>query len=123
MRMSSCFFSSRLKMRTACTFVVSRRRNTALPKEPVPPVIITLELSNKGPAGSGCTVRVHRFDECRPGRRDIAGGGAEPGGIERSVDSDRVVGLDLDLLGVDRGDEAQQIELRDRLRRNVVHGT
>src|SRR5690349_12410738 len=37
--MSSCFFSSRLKMRISFTSVSRKRRRTALPKEPVPPVI------------------------------------------------------------------------------------
>ena len=37
--MSSCFFSSRLKMRISLMSESRKRRNTALPKEPVPPVI------------------------------------------------------------------------------------
>src|SRR5258708_2775606 len=120
MRMSSCFFSSRLKMRTARISVVRRRRNTALPKEPVPPVIMTVLLSNKGPARRGFPVVMHRGDECRPGGRDVAGGGAEPGGIERSVDLDHIVRLNLNLLPIDLGDDTQQVELRDRIGGHVI---
>src|SRR6266849_5217727 len=110
MRMSCCFFSSRLKTRTARMPVVRRRRNTAFPKEPVPPVIMTVQLSNKGVARSGRTVSVHRGDELRPGGRNVAGSGAEPGRIERSVDPDRIVRNDLDPLAVDLGDDSQQVE-------------
>src|SRR5271157_2982954 len=38
-RISSCFFSSRLKMRISPMSVWRKRRKTALPKLPVPPVI------------------------------------------------------------------------------------
>src|SRR2546426_36679 len=120
MRMSSCFFSSRLKTRTARISVVSRCRNTTFPKEPVPPVIMTVQLSNKGAARSGWTAGVHRGDELRPGGRNVAGSGAEPGRIERSVDPDRIVRTDLDLLAVDLGDDSQQVELRDRVGRHVI---
>ena len=37
--MSSCFFSSRLKMRISRRSEARKRRRTALPNEPVPPVI------------------------------------------------------------------------------------
>src|SRR5690554_7252215 len=37
--MSSCFFSSRLKIRISSMSVPRKRLRTALPKEPVPPVI------------------------------------------------------------------------------------
>src|SRR6185295_6203362 len=46
--MSSCFFSSRLKMRISRTSEERKRRVTALPKEPVPPVIKSV-LSVNGP--------------------------------------------------------------------------
>src|SRR6267378_1696910 len=110
MRMSSCFFSSRLKMRTARAPVARRRRNSVFPKEPVPPVIMMVLLSNKGLARNGWTVGVHRGYELRPSSRGVAGGGAEPGGIERSVDSDRIVWHDLNLLPVDLGDDPQQVK-------------
>src|SRR6266576_3453054 len=118
--MSSCFFSSRLKMRTARTSVVSRRRNTALPKEPVPPVIITVRLSSNCAAQSGGTVRVHLRDQVRPGGRDVARGSAKPAGVERSVDPDRIVGHDVNLLTVDPRDDTQKVKLRDRLGRHVI---
>ena len=47
-RMSSCFFSSRLKMRISRICVFRNRRSTALPKEPVPPVTRRTRLSNMG---------------------------------------------------------------------------
>src|SRR5690606_107149 len=37
--MSSCFFSSRLRMRISPTPWLRKRRRTALPNEPVPPVM------------------------------------------------------------------------------------
>src|SRR5687768_6996604 len=37
--MSSCFFSSRLRMRISRTGDFAKRRSTAFPNEPVPPVI------------------------------------------------------------------------------------
>ncbi len=37
--MSSCFFSSRLKMRISAKSEVRKRDSTALPNEPVPPVM------------------------------------------------------------------------------------
>ena len=41
-RISSCFSSSRLKMRICPTFIRRSRSSTARPKEPVPPVIRTV---------------------------------------------------------------------------------
>ena len=46
MRMSCCFFSSRLKMRISATSLRSMRRTTALPNVPVPPVIRRVQPSN-----------------------------------------------------------------------------
>lgn len=40
--MSSCFFSSREKMRISAMSVLRKRLRTALPKLPVPPVIISV---------------------------------------------------------------------------------
>src|SRR5260370_27866950 len=103
--MSGCFLASGLKTRTARIPVVRRCRNTAFPKEPVPPVIMIVQLSNKGPDRRGWTTGVHRGDERRPGGRNVAGSHAEPGRIERSVDPDRIIRNDLDLLGVGLGDD------------------
>src|SRR3546814_14968374 len=41
--MSSCFFSSRLKMRISVISVAKKRFSTAFPKEPVPPVIKSVD--------------------------------------------------------------------------------
>src|SRR5713226_302135 len=47
MRISSCFFSSRLKMRILRTSVDKKRLRTVFPKDPVPPVIINTLSLNK----------------------------------------------------------------------------
>src|SRR5216683_5491332 len=96
-------------------FFSSRRRHTRSDRDWSSDVC-----SSDLPVRSGWTVGVHRGDECRPGGRDVTGGGAEPGGIERSVDADRIVGLDLNLLAVDLGDDTQEFELRDRVGRYVI---
>ena len=49
-RMSSCFFSSRLKMRISGCRCLRKRPTTALPNEPVPPVIssvLSLNISHQ----------------------------------------------------------------------------
>ena len=58
-----CFFSSRLKMRISRKSESRKRRSTALPKEPVPPVIKSTLLSNMYPP---------RF-VVLPARRDTVG--------------------------------------------------
>src|SRR3989442_797171 len=110
MRMSSCFFSSRLKIRTARIPVMRRRRSTAFPNEPVPPVIMIVLLSNNCVAQSGGAVGVHLGNELRPGGRDIAGRGTKAAGVQRSVDPDRIVGHDVNLLAVDLGDDTKEVE-------------
>src|SRR5215212_8153484 len=42
--MSSCFFSSRLKMRISPISALKKRRSTALPNVPVPPVMTSVLL-------------------------------------------------------------------------------
>ena len=58
-RMSSCFFSSREKIRISRISVSRKRFSTAFPKEPVPPVIISVLLAkiliiHSPPPVSGC---------------------------------------------------------------------
>src|SRR5262252_1254380 len=93
--MSSCFFSSRLKMRISRSPELRKRRTTALPNEPVPPVISRVWLSNMPRILSGRpeqkTVAPDAFDEqqaarwrdrlVRAGRHGlglVAGGGEQP---------------------------------------------
>ncbi len=92
-RMSSCFFSSRLNMRTSLKFNFSRRATAAFPNEPVPPVIRTFILSNI-PIPQLCTYSteaMHFSDERRPIGRDVTCHCSEATRIKRSIDNDAIV--------------------------------
>ena len=55
--MSSCFFSSRLKMRISAMSVSRNRRSTALPNEPVPPVMTRVLPANMLYSNRWCALR------------------------------------------------------------------
>src|SRR5579862_3404508 len=65
MRMSSCFFSSRLKTRISAKSESSRRVSTALPNEPVPPVIRRILSLNRWSRFIGACFPEERFRELR----------------------------------------------------------
>src|SRR5712664_4133690 len=103
-RMSSCFFSSRLKIRISPTSVSRSRFSTALPNDPVPPVIIKVLFLNMNGAPRRRAVCVHLLDQLRPFGGDVPGCAGESPRVQRTIDANRVVRIDRDLLSVDVGD-------------------
>ena len=94
--MSSCFFSSRLKMRISREIGREKRCITALPKEPVPPVIARVLPANIASFPSALPEQVG--EHLVPARRDEAGTLGKPFGGQRPVDMEGAVGNDLDRL-------------------------
>src|SRR5918994_171045 len=72
--MSSCFFSSRLKMRISRRPDARKRRTTALPNEPVPPVISRVLSANivSGDASGGCVGCALYSARPRPEQKTVA---------------------------------------------------
>src|SRR5829696_5375810 len=95
--MSSCFFSSRLKMRISPISVETKRWMTALPKEPVPPVTRRVLDENMTSAPVRRAGGAHALDHLRPGRGPISRRLAEAARIERSINRHLLVETDLRL--------------------------
>src|SRR3569833_1519180 len=126
-RMSSCFFSSRLKTRISPKSLRRKRLRTALPKEPVPPVMRrTLSLNRvvfsdiemfRAPISAEFP---HARYQLRPRRGAVAGGVTKAGRVERSVDRHLLIRDDFDGLVVLASHHLQQAVLVDRLGRDVI---
>src|SRR5580658_5865565 len=102
--MSSCFCSSRLKIRISRTSVARKRLSTALPKDPVPPVISNTLSENTSLFAASLPVVIHTPDQLRPWRRHVPSGCREAIRIQRAIDYQFIVGHDLNLFAIDIGD-------------------
>src|SRR3982751_2020962 len=90
----------------------SRRRTSACPREPVPPVTMTrLPSSNWPRFGTRRGDAFERGHHLGPGRGRPAGGGAKARGVEGAVDLDAVVGLDLEIQPIRVAQQDQQVVL------------
>src|SRR4030095_12901863 len=113
MRMSSCFFSSRLNTRISAKSEWMKRWSTALPKEPVPPVIIrvlSLNINQSCEIGLGSAEFSHAAYQLGPRRRLIAGGLAKTGGGKRAVNGKPGIGSYLRVPSVGLGHQGQELE-------------
>src|SRR5262245_40298676 len=119
MRISSCFFSSRLKMRISRTSLDRKRLSTVLPNDPVPPVIIST-LSLKIIEGRPLFELTHRRDHRGPFGRGVTGCFAELVSVERAVNHEPVVRRDVDLLAIFGRHKLEQRVLVDRLRSDMI---
>src|SRR5271156_2595521 len=123
-RMSSCFFSSRLKTRICATSVCRKRSTAAWPNEPVPPVMsTTLPLSRESfpdAGGALLTEFMHDSQHLLPSGGNIPGALAKAGRIERAVDHQLPVRHDLDRMPVFAGYAAQHIVLADGRRGDMI---
>src|SRR6266536_3696881 len=118
-RIACCSASLREKTTTSAGTPISpssRRRTSACPSEPVPPVTMTLLPSSNVPRfvapGRGAVERGHHLG---PGGGRPAGRGAEARGVERPIDLDAVVGHDVEIELVGVAEQDQQVVLADRL--------
>src|SRR5829696_732857 len=118
-RIACCSASLREKTTTSAGTPISpssRRRTRACPREPVPPVTMTLLPSSNGPRfgapGGGAVERGHHLG---PGRGGPAGRRAEAGGLEGAVDLHAVVGNDIEIEPIGVSEQDQQVVLADRV--------
>src|SRR5690242_12656724 len=138
--MSSCFFSSRLKMRISAMSVCRKRSSTALPNEPVPPVIKSVLFLNilGSPSSFSSSIHSrltrflslgvqlpvilpHRLHQLRPSGRDIPRRGPEPGGVEGPIAAEIAVRLDVDPFAIALRHQLEQVVLGNRSRGYLVH--
>src|SRR5687767_9424621 len=106
-------------MRISRTSVERKRFRTALPNEPVPPVIISTLFLNK--FSSCLSGGMHNPDKRSPIGSNVSGCLPEALCVQRSVDREFFIRNYFDRLPVNLGDQPQKLALTNGFRGNVIH--